>query len=70
MGPRVLPKLERDWKRINIEPAPPCALVTRAMKLAVMDPADWDETSLTIKIPQIPEKVVGILDVLAIKSAV
>ncbi len=38
----MLPKLERRWKRINVEPAPPCRLVTRAMKLPVMDPANRD----------------------------
>ena len=40
--PALLPKLERDWKRIDVEPAPPCDLVTRAMKLAVVDPAKRD----------------------------
>jgi hypothetical protein len=38
----VLPELERDWKRINVEILPPCGLITRAMKLAVMNPADRD----------------------------
>jgi hypothetical protein len=38
----LLPKLERDWKRINVEPAPPCDLVTRAMELPVVDPANGD----------------------------
>jgi hypothetical protein len=42
LGTTVLPKFERNRKRINIEPAPPCELVTRAMKLAVMYPADRD----------------------------
>ena len=40
--PRLLPEPERDWKRINVEPSPPCSLVTCAMKLAVMDPANRD----------------------------
>jgi hypothetical protein len=40
--PRVLPEPERDWKRIDVELLPPCGLITRAMKLAVMDPADPD----------------------------
>lgn len=38
----MLPELERDWKRINVEILPPCGLITRAMKLAVMNPADRD----------------------------
>jgi hypothetical protein len=38
----VLPKLERDRKRIDVQAPPPCDLVTRAMKFAVMDPADWN----------------------------
>ena len=38
----LLPELQRDWNRIDIEAAPPCGFVTTAMKLAVMDPADWD----------------------------
>jgi hypothetical protein len=42
LGTTVLPKFKRNRKRINIEPAPPCELVTRAMKLAVMYPADRD----------------------------
>ena len=36
----MLPEPERDWKRIDVEPAPPCSLVTRAMQLAMMDSAD------------------------------
>jgi hypothetical protein len=47
--PRVLPEPKRNWKRINIELLPPCGLITRAMKLAVMDPANRDgELSLTL----------------------
>ena len=38
----MLPELKRDWKRINVEILPPCGLITRAMKLAVMNPADRD----------------------------
>jgi hypothetical protein len=34
--------LERDWKRVNVKQSPPCGLITRSMKLAVMDPADRD----------------------------
>src|SRR6516162_9551106 len=41
--PRLLPKPECDGKRINVEPPPPCELITRAMQLAVMDPADWND---------------------------
>jgi hypothetical protein len=40
--PRVLPEPERDWKRIYVEFLPPGGLITRAMKLAVMDPANRD----------------------------
>jgi hypothetical protein len=38
--PRVLPELECDWKWIDVELLPPCGLITRAMKLAVMNPAN------------------------------
>ena len=38
----MLPEPKRDWKRINIVLLPPCGLITRAMKLAVMDPANRD----------------------------
>ena len=40
---RPLPQLECHWNWINIEPAPPRDLVPRAMKLAVVDPADRDD---------------------------
>src|SRR5262249_4878132 len=40
--PRVLPEPERDWKRIDGELLPPCGLITRAMKLAVVDPTNRD----------------------------
>jgi hypothetical protein len=40
--PRALPEPERDWKRIDVELLPPCDLITRAMKLAVMDAANRD----------------------------
>ena len=42
ISPRVLPKLERDWKRIDVKQSPPCGLITRSMKLAVMDPTKRD----------------------------
>src|SRR5262249_60721903 len=38
--PCVLPELERDWKRVDVELLPPCGLIARAMKLAVVDPAN------------------------------
>jgi hypothetical protein len=38
----VLPEPERDWKRINVDLAPPRGLVTLAMKLAVVDPTNRD----------------------------
>jgi hypothetical protein len=39
---RVPPQSERDWKWIDVELLPPCGLVPRPMKLAVMDPANRD----------------------------
>jgi hypothetical protein len=38
----MLPESERDWDRIDVELLPPSGLITRPMKLAVMDPANWD----------------------------
>jgi hypothetical protein len=38
----VLPELEREWKRVDVELLPPCGLITRAMNLAVVDPTNWD----------------------------
>src|SRR5215471_19557299 len=40
--PRVLPEPERDWKGVDVELLPPCRLITRAMKLAMMDSANRD----------------------------
>jgi len=45
--PCVLPEPKRDWKRINVDLAPPRALVTPAMKLAVVDPANRDRELIT-----------------------
>ena len=39
---RVLPEPQRNWERIDVELLPPCDLITRAMKLAVMDSANRD----------------------------
>ena len=39
---RVLPETQRNWQRIDVELLPPCGLITRAMKFAVMDPANRD----------------------------
>ena len=36
----MLPELERDSHWINVKLLPPCRLITRPMKLAVMDPAN------------------------------
>jgi hypothetical protein len=36
----LLPKLKREWERINVKAPPPCGLVPRTMKLAMMYPAD------------------------------
>src|SRR5207249_3470805 len=41
--PRLLPEPKRDRNRVDVELPPPCGLVTRAMQLAVMDPADRDD---------------------------
>src|SRR5262249_12921736 len=38
--PCVLPELERDWKRVDVELLPPCGLIARAMQLAVVDPTN------------------------------
>ena len=40
---RVLPEPERDWKRVDIELPPPCGLVTRAMQVSMVDPANRDD---------------------------
>jgi hypothetical protein len=40
VAPRVPPEPECDWKRIDVELPPPCGLVTRAMQLAMVGPAD------------------------------
>jgi hypothetical protein len=36
----MLPEPERDWNRIDVEPAPPCSLITRVMQLAMVHSAD------------------------------
>ena len=41
--PRLLPETERNWKGIDVELSPPCSLITRAMKFAVMDPTDRND---------------------------
>jgi hypothetical protein len=38
----MLPEPQRDGKRINVELLPPCGLITRAMKLAMVYPANWN----------------------------
>jgi len=43
----VLPEPERDWKRINVDLGPPRGLITLAMKLAVVDPTNWDGELVT-----------------------
>jgi len=48
----VLPELESDWKRIDVEVLPPCGLITRAMKLAMMDPANRDGEFVAHSIPK------------------
>ena len=39
----MLPEPQRNWERIDVELLPPCGLITRAMKLAVMDPANRND---------------------------
>src|SRR5262244_4483602 len=34
------PESRRNWQRIDIELLPPCGLIARAMKLAVVDPTN------------------------------
>src|SRR6516165_106763 len=38
--PCVLPELERDWKRVDVELLPPSGLIARTVKLAVVDPTN------------------------------
>ena len=42
IGPTLLPKPERDWNRIDVQPPPPSKLVPGAMELAVVQAADRD----------------------------
>ena len=42
IGPTLLPKHERDWNRIDVQPPPPSKLVPGAMQLAVVQTADRD----------------------------
>src|SRR2546422_11188848 len=42
IGLTMLPEPECDWKWIDVELLPPSGLITRPMKLAVMDPANRD----------------------------
>jgi hypothetical protein len=44
---RTLPEPQRDWKWINVEFLPPRSLIARAMKLAMVDPANWDGELVT-----------------------
>ena len=44
---RLLPELECDWKRINVQTAPPSSLVAGAMQLAMMYPAYRDGELVT-----------------------
>jgi hypothetical protein len=39
----LLPELKRDWKRVDVEVTPPFSFVTRAMKLAVVDPTNRND---------------------------
>jgi hypothetical protein len=39
----LLPELKRDWKRVDVEVTPPFGFVTRAMKLAVVHPANRND---------------------------
>jgi hypothetical protein len=39
----VLPESQRDWNGINIERLPPYRLIARTMKLAMVQPTDWNE---------------------------
>ena len=50
--PRVLPEPERNWKRINVDLAPPCGLIPLAMNLAVVDATQRDRELVTDPAPQ------------------
>ena len=50
--PRLLPELQGDWNRINVESLPPCGLVSGAMQLAVMGPADRHDKLIAHSVPQ------------------
>jgi hypothetical protein len=43
IGPTLLPKPERDWNRIDVQPPPPSKLVPGTMELAVVQAADRDD---------------------------
>ena len=50
--PRLLPEPKRDRNRVDVELPPPCGLITRAMKLAVMDPANRDGELVAYSVSQ------------------
>src|SRR6516162_64081 len=50
--PRVLPKPQRHWNRINVESLPPCGFVSGAMELAVMRPADRHDELIAHSAPE------------------
>ena len=47
IDPRLLPELERNWKRVDVVPLPPCAFIAGAMQLSVVDSANRDEELVT-----------------------
>ena len=50
----LLPKALRRVQRIDIEVLPPCAFVPALVKLAMMEPAQWDAEFVTHFAPECP----------------
>jgi len=61
------PESRRNWQRIDIELLPPCGLITRAMKLAVMDPANRDSELVAHSVSNSVSKRLGKREVMRIR---
>ena len=61
------PGSRRNWQRIDIELLPPCGLITRAMKLAVMDPANRDSEPVAHSVSNSVSKRLGKREVMRIR---
>jgi hypothetical protein len=53
---RVSPKRERDRYRIELDPTPPCRLITVPVKLAMMEPANRNRELIADLAAQRPRK--------------